>query len=351
MQERLSSIIKRLQAGEEASGEPLAYRAMARELFPVAHLFESVGFMSVGKEIAHVERTLQALAPEPASPAGQGTSSRPSPTSSAAAAPPQEEVGEQELESDEAEEEATREGIPKPILGGLFVLLVAVAVAATMILEIGPFSPQPEPTPVPPAPTALPSPAPEPSPTPLPRNPDAPPGPRERFADALAHARLSLSNGDVDEAMKYLSIAALTDRNDTSVLEVAERVVDQLVREANFAASDARWEDATRITAHARTVAHRFEVDTNRIDAAERRHAEMEQFRIVDPKDTEVLRAAIGKQVEVRLDDGSLLVGRIAGFKGSDLVLDIEDNVGGGIVSFTDEIPLTNIRWVKIWAD
>ena len=50
MQQRLASIIKRLEAGEEPSGAPLSYRGIARELFPLAHLFESVGFMSVGKE-------------------------------------------------------------------------------------------------------------------------------------------------------------------------------------------------------------------------------------------------------------------------------------------------------------
>ena len=59
MKDRLTSIIARLEAGEEPSGEPIAYRAMARELFPVAHLFESVGFMGVGKELAHIERALQ----------------------------------------------------------------------------------------------------------------------------------------------------------------------------------------------------------------------------------------------------------------------------------------------------
>jgi hypothetical protein len=33
------------------------------------------------------------------------------------------------------------------------------------------------------------------------------------------------------------------------------------------------------------------------------------------------------------------------------LVLDIDDDVGGGIVSFTDQVPLSTVRWVKIWED
>ncbi|MFC2144086.1 hypothetical protein ACFLQM_00155 [Acidobacteriota bacterium] len=351
MKDRLRSIIARLEAGEEPSGEPLAYRSMARELFPVAHLFESVGFMSVGKEIAHVERSLQELEPAPASPDRADPTARPSPTSSAAKTQPVSETAEQDLTRTEDEEEPSGEGVPKPILGGVFVLVVAVSIAAAIILEVGPFKPKPDPTPVPPTPTPLPSPTPEPPPTPPPRDPNAPPSPRERFADALAQARLSLSEGDVDETMKYLAIAELIDRNDNAVIEVAEEVVDRLLGLAFVAAGEARWDDAARETAEARTVAKRFGLDEGRIDAAERRNAEMALYRIVQPEETQILRAAVGKLVEVKLDNGSVLVGHIAAVNRSTLVLDIEDDVGGGVVSFTDEVPLSTVRWIKIWAD
>jgi hypothetical protein len=352
MKDRLKSIIARLEAGEEPSGEPLAYRAMARELFPVAHLFESVGFMSVGKEIAHVERSLQELEHAPASPDGAGFSAPPSPTSSAAVAPPVSEATEQDSSrSEEDTEEPSGEGVPKPILGGVFVLAIAVAIAAAIILEVGPFQPKADPTPVPPSPTPMPSPTPEPQPTTPPRDPNAPPSPRERFADALAQARLSLSEGDADEAVKYLAIAALIDRNDNTVLEVAERVVDRYLGLAHVAAGEAKWDEAARMTTEARTVAKRFSLDEGRINAAERRFAEMEQYRIVEPEETQILRAAIGRLVEVKLEDGSVLVGHIAAVNSSNLVLDIDDDVGGGVVSFTDEIPLSTVRWVKIWSD
>jgi hypothetical protein len=241
--------------------------------------------------------------------------------------------------------------VPKPILAGLLVLVIAVVIAAAIILEIGPFKPKAEPTPAPPAPTPLPSPTPEPPPTPLPRDPNAPPSPRERFADAMAHARLSLSEGNVDETMKYLAIAALIDRNDTSVIEVAKEVVDRLLGHAFVAAREGRWDEAARETAEARAVAQRFGVDESRIDAAERRHAEMEQYRIVRPGETQALREAIGRVVEVKLENGSVLVGQIAAVNRSTLVLDIEDDVGGGVVKFTDEVPLSTVRWIKIWAD
>jgi len=351
MKDRLRSIIARLEAGEEPSGEPLAYRAMARELFPVAHLFESVGFMSVGKEIAHVERALQELEAAPASPDGVAVTTRRSPTSSAAAAPPTSESGERELDTADGEEEPPREGVPKPILGGVFVLMIAIAVAAAIILEIGPFESEAVPTPIPSVPTTPSSPTPEPPPTPQPGDSDVPSSPRERFAEAMAQARLALSEGDIDETVKYLSMAGLIDHNDTSVLEVAERIVDRLMGLANAAAADFNWAEVARNTAEARSIAKRFGLDTGRIDAAENRYAEMQLYRIVEPEETRTLRAAIGKLVEVKLNNGSVLVGRIASINSSDLVLDIDDDVGGGIVSFTDEIPLATVRWVKIWEN
>jgi len=351
MKDRLTSIIARLEAGEEPSGEPLAYRAMARELFPVAHLFESVGFMGVGKEIAHVERALQDFESTPASPAGSGPGVGPSQNSSAAPTPTSREAGERNLAHVEGEAEPSGEGVPKPILGGLFVLLIAVAVAAAVIFRVGPFQAKAEPKPVAAKPTAFPSPTPEPRPTPLPRDSNAPASPRERFADAMAQARLALSEGEVDETVKYLSMASLIDRNDNSVLEVAERIVDLFLGQASAAAADRKWEAATQNLTQARSIATRFSLDARKIDAAENRYAEMEQYRIVEPEETQALRAAIGKQVEVKLENGAVLVGRISEVRSSSLVLDIDDDVGGGIVSFTDEIPITTVRWVKIWED
>jgi len=350
MKDRLISIIARLEAGEEPSGEPLAYRAMARDLFPIAHLFESVGFMGVGKEIAHVERSLQDLEPAQASSDGAGASVRPSGTNSAAAAPAASEVEQKKLNGEENEEEPSREGVPKPILGGVFVLLLAVAVAAAIIFQVGPFEPRPDPTPVPPTPTA-PLPSPTPDPTPVPRDPNATPSPRERFADALAHARLSLQEGDIEVTVKYLSIAGLIDRNDNSVLEVAERAVDRLLGQADAAAAEGNWAESARNTTEARSVAKRFSLETARIDRAEHRYAMMQQYRFVEPGDTQALRAAIGKQVEVKLENGSELFGQIVAVGSSSLTVEIDDDVGGGVVSFTDEIPLSTVRWVKVRAE
>jgi hypothetical protein len=335
MKERLVSIIARLEAGQEPSGEPLAYREMARELFPVAHLFESVGFMSVGKEIAHVERSLQGLAPERERPPEAVSAVRPSSTSSAAVSPPPDSSEEGQPADQESEEESSGEGIPKPVLGAFLVLVIAIAVAATIVLRVRQQNQATLSTPPPATPVALPSPSPVPRSTPVTVDPDSTKSASERLADALAQARQAIEEGDIDGAVGYLAFAELVDRNDPRVVEVADRIVDQLVEDADRAADEERWEDAARYTAHARTVANRFKLDTGRISDAERDHAEKQQYEIVGPEEIQVLRASIGKHVDVMLREGRMFSGWLTGFEGSAMILDVEDDVGGGIVSFT----------------
>jgi hypothetical protein len=351
MKERLVSIIARLEAGQEPSGEPLAYHEMARELFPVAHLFESVGFMSVGKEIAHVERSLQDLAPKSERPREPASEVRRTATSSAAVSPP-DSSEEQQPSNEEGEDESSGEGIPKPVLAAFLVLVIAVAIAATIVFKVRQQNQALVPTPIPPTPVVLPSPSPVTQPTPVTMmDPGFTKSPGERLADALAQARQSIEDGDIDGAVGYLAFAELIDRNDRRVVEVADRIVDQLIEDANGAADEERWEDAARLTAHARTVASRFKLDTGRIYDAERDHAEKQQFEIVGPGEIEVLRASIGKHVDVMLREGSTFSGWLTGFKGATMILDVEDDVGGGIVSFTDEIPLDTIEWIRIRED
>jgi hypothetical protein len=324
---------------------------MARDLFPVAHLFESVGFMSVGKEIAHVERSLQQLAPETAEPTGAAVSNRTATTSSAAVAPQPEGAGGEQPEDESIEQEPSGQGIPKPVLGAFLVLVITLAVATTIVLKVRQDRTVSHAPPSTPTPMVQAGPSPVAQPTAAAPSPDDATSASERLADALDHARHSIDAGDVDAAIGYLAFAELIDRNDTRVVAVADRVVDRLIDDANAAADEERWEDAARHTAQARTVATRFKLDTQRISDAENAHAEMQQFRVVSPDEIQVLRAAIGKHVDIMLDDGSSFSGWLTGFRGSAMILDVEDDVGGGIVSFTDEFELDSIEWIRIRED
>jgi hypothetical protein len=343
MQERLNSIIKRLEAGEEPSGEPLAYGAIARELFPIAHLFESVGFMSVGKEIIHVERTLQDLAPEAPVPdahtaggAAQRTDSKPT------------AVADRSGVTQETDGEGVDRHVPWPIIGGLVVLLVAMMIAAMMILGVGPFRAEPTVRATAPTEQVETVPTPAPAPTAVPEPARGTPGPSNTLADEIAAARLALYYGDRMGAIDHLSAAALIDRDNTSVLEIADQLVGVLVNDANAAVADARWEEAAQILERARRVAMRFGLTTTSIDRTTRRLAAMERYVIVGPDDTRTIRASAGRRVELRMKNGSQRTGRIEDVAGPDLLLVVESDVGGGIVSYTDEVPLASITSIKI---
>jgi len=194
--------------------------------------------MSVGKEIAHVERTLKALAPEV-------------PTTDVLAAPeaarrtPDREPAtvDHVPSPGETDEDGPDHHFPLPIAAGLVVLLATIVVAGMIVLEVGPFRAEPRvraTVPVVPVETAVTT---APSPTVV-REPSRPtPGASNTLADEVAAARLALYYGDHEAAVDHLSAAALIDRDDTEVLEIARELVDRLVADAEGAVADAGWED------------------------------------------------------------------------------------------------------------
>jgi len=355
MQERLASIIKRLEAGEEPSGDPLSYRTIARELFPVAHLFESVGFMSVGKEIAHVERTLKDLDPDPEIDAPRAAPGYPVEGSTPARARVDTEAESEESAIEGDEEKASRWHVPMPMAIGCVVLLAAIAAATALILGIGPFqvdrglvevAPTPTETPLP-APTSVPTHTPTPAPllnTPVPVS-------RAELAEAVSRARLALSRGDLDEAVARLSEAALLDHRDDAVVAIAEQVIARFVHASNAAVANAQWEEAENLLERARRIAMRFGIFENEIDLIAQRHAEMERFQIISPSDTRAIRDAIGRRVEVAINDGTVLKGEIEGIDGSTLLLNMDSEIGGGKMKYTEELPIGNVRTIKVFEN
>jgi hypothetical protein len=357
MQQRLASIIKRLEAGEEPSGAPLSYREIARELFPVAHLFESVGFMSVGKEIAHVERTLNDLEPQPEVPSTSAARPHPGATSPGdrPRASNDADAATEGSGSDDDGEEPSRWRVPTPVAIGCVVLLAAIAAATALILGIGPFqvdravvavSPTPTETPIP-TPTVLPTHTPTPAPllnTPVPIS-------RAELAEAVSRARLALSRGDLDAAVERLSEAALLDHRDDSVVAIAEEVIARFVHASNAAVANAQWQEAENLLERARRIAMRFGILEKEIELIARRHAEMERFQMINPGDTAAIRNAVGRRVEITIDDGSVLTGEIEGVEGSSLLLNMDSEIGGGTMKFTEELALRTIRSIKMFEN
>jgi len=353
MQERLASIINRLSAGREPSGAPLPYRAIAKEIFPVAHLFESVGFMSVGKEIAHIQKTLSDLEPEP--PAMTKDSAAPVPVRAASSSArisstPPETTPDPDVAAQEEDGVATGKGLPWPALVAFVVLLIAIGMSASLILKIGPFRETP-PTPITglSAAPAVATPTPYPTAAPVARSRTR--SPTVRLADELSQARLAIERHDLEEAVSHLSAAALIDRNNTTVLEIAEQLVHRLVAEGDAVTEQGRWGEAEQHLERARRIAMRFGIDTTIIDSTERRHAAMERFTIIGPGDTPAILAAAGKRVVLTLVNGNRRSGRIDGLAGAVLLIEVDSDVGGGVVRYTGEIPLADITSIKIFDD
>ena len=51
------------------------------------------------------------------------------------------------------------------------------------------------------------------------------------------------------------------------------------------------------------------------------------------------------------LRDGTVYSGWLKAFRGRTMILDVEDDMHGGVVSFTDEFPLADIEWIRIRED
>jgi hypothetical protein len=349
VKERISSIISRLETGQEPSGEALNYRALARELFPVAHVFESVGFMSIGKEIAYLERTLSDLGP------GTGDEEGPDYTTARISARPGDDFespGDHLLDRKIDNGVQDKQPVPMPVVVGLVVLIVAAAAAVAIVTGVGPFDrspvvedPPPTATPVPPTPTP-------PPPTPTAAAIDSEPSDAARLTDAVAKARLAILKGDVERAGTQLAEAALIDHTDEDVVEIAQQLVDIFVQDSNRAAYAAQWESAEDLLERARRTAMRFGLETTAIDNAASNHAQMERFVVIGPDQTGAIRANTGRRVEVSLRDGGFRSGTIGGLSGSVLLLDVAKDVGGGgLFHYTDELPLSEIQTIKIYEE
>jgi hypothetical protein len=353
MQERVKAIIARLEAEDDPSGAPPDYRRMARDLFPVAHLFESTGFMSVGKEIAHIERSLNEFAPPTSAeghrPSSAGATSRASSSAAVQLAKPAPEI---------LEKAPASTSVPRPVVAGFLLLALVAAGSAAVIFGVGPFArnhPSPEAT-ISPEPTKISTVPPEPSPALSPEpatSPLSPPTaiPRGRLAEEVAAARLALAKGDLETAGVHLSEAGRIDRTDGDVKEIAEVVVRGLVSWAYGAAENAEWDATAPLLERAERTAMRFGIATAGIDTARSRIAAMDHYVLVGTGDRQIVLQSVGKRTEVTLADGTTLNGSIEGLDDANLILEMNRQVGGGVLQYSEDIPLASIRSLKIFEN
>lgn len=344
MENRLASVLERLAAADADTVEAVPFAALARELYTVERFFESNGFLTVAKEVAHVERALERLAAPAeatATPAARSEIGRPSPVD-----------GDDELESatsNEVEEPMSRWAVPRPLAIMVALLVIAIVVCVGIIVRHrqaqvarGPIVlavPTPHATVAPASPTPA-----------ADRRPTAP-APGAVLATEVGKARLALVGGDVDAAIDHLSRAALIDADHATVLSTAGQIVELLVDRADAAAEGGLWEVADLTLNRAEGIAARFGLEKRAIDEVRERHARMDRFRLVRPTDTAAISAATGARVTVFFKDGTTRDSIIKGVEAGDLLLDEDTEVRGGALYYTEEIPLTSIDYLKVWED
>ncbi len=346
VEQRLNSILDRLEPGDDDDTPPIPFAGLARELYGVERFFESNGFLTVAKEVAHVERLLESLAAD----------DEPEVEETASHLPVASGPDEIDMERSNAADEDTLEGIsrwavPRPLAIVFLLFVAAVMVCAAIIYRMQYAELAPETSvrpPLPPSPVAT-----RPAPTPVsqqaPRTREATPAPGAVLAREIGLARLALADGDIDAVIDHLSRASLIDSDHTTVLGTANQLVDQLVDRADSAADGGLWEIADLTLVRADRLATRYGLDHHRIEAAVRRHAQMERFRLVQASDPRAIRAATGSRVTVVFRDGSTRESIIKGVDSGHLLLDEDTEVRGGAMYFTEKIPLAEIDYLKVW--
>ena len=355
MTARLDSIIEALTAHPSDDESPPAYGQLAGQLFPVARLFESLGMLTVAREIAHVEKTLIELDPSDdvtptvdAAPQNDGIS----PTTEAGSTWDSLPEGGPEIDETPA---GTR--MPKPV--GLTLLAVLLAVLASIFIvrmQRIAFERAEDLTVAIPTPSSRPSATIRPTANPgistAPKGGTPTPGPRARIASLIGQSRLAQRSGDIDGAISFLSQAALIDKTSTAVIETAKSLVSDLIARSDAAADNAEWAVAASYLERGRELAIRFELSTRRIDEAVQRHARMVRYVKLDPSDTAAISAAAGRRVLVLAQEGQRYEGRIHGVAGGVLELHEGIDVGGdGTLFHVDEVPLSDIREIRVYPD
>lgn len=349
MEARIETILKRLGPAEGSDSETvddeIPYTALARELYAVERFFESNGFLSIAKEVAHVERTLESFAPADQSGIAVVT------TSDAEVPSPAEPGNPPDDHEGEMDPAPSKWAVPKPLAVIGFLFLVAMVVCVAIIVRHLGAAPDPvvstAPQPTPQQRVA----SPLPTSTPRAMNPSSTPAPGAILAEAVGQARLALADGDIDGAIDHLSKAALVDADHATVIGTANKIVELLVERANAAVDRGLWEVAGLTLARAERIATRFGLDNHQIDQARHRHSQMTHFTLVQPGDSAAIRAAAGKRVTIFFKTGSQRESIIKDVHGGQLLLDHDTTVRGGAVYYTEKVPLGEIDYLKVWEE
>lgn len=171
----------------------------------------------------------------------------------------------------------------------------------------------------------------------------------ERFASEIFLAENAMRSGDLDSALTHFAAAAAIDRHHRRLIEVAESLIDLLLREADAAFDSTRWGVAAIRVEDARRIARGLYLDTSAIDHTARKHELLTRFEDVTADEIDAIRGAVGHAVRVTSVFGDVLFGRLEAFEDGALSVEIHSGVDGGGAEYSTTIPLSMVRELRVF--
>jgi len=354
-QDRLDSIISDLDGWLKPGGRPLEFGDLDLRLAAVEEMIETTGLPAYAHVIASVRKTLlvpvEDSDPDEEPPPPQRY--KPPPASVVTRSAPEADLDEWEIR---AAAERRSGGQGWIIWPALFGGCLAAAVALLFFWpgetghDLGNWTDQVvleapkdlEPT-VAPASTS--NPIPSNMKEELEFNREA----LAQFTREIHLAQNALRKDDLHLALQHFAAAASIDRHHRRVFDVAESLIDALLKEADAAFDNSEWELAADRIDDARHIARGLHLDTGAIDQVAQNHAAMTRFEDATPDDRGAFRRAVGHSVRLTLTTGEVLSGRVEAFEDNALLLEVHSGVEGGGVQFSKKIPLAIIRKLRIF--
>lgn len=170
-----------------------------------------------------------------------------------------------------------------------------------------------------------------------------------QLAREIQLAQDALSYQDLDMALQHFVAAAAIDRHDRRVSAFAGSLIDSLLKEADEAFDNGKWELAADRIEVARQIARGLYFDASAIDQTAQKHAAMTRFEDITSEDPRAFSRAVGHAVRVTHTNGDVIFGRLEAFEDGALLLEVRTGFEGGGGRFSKTIPLAMIRELRVF--
>jgi hypothetical protein len=165
--------------------------------------------------------------------------------------------------------------------------------------------------------------------------------------ESVQRVRAALLEGDLGVALARLDHAGELDARTYPVRTVAAEVLEALLTRADAAVADEDWEAADADLELAWELCRRFALDPDPVAERIRLLGRIPWVKRVPPSATVALEMLVDTPVTLALRTGDELSGRLSAVDAATITLEARHEVGGGEVSYTDSIPVSDVIEVR----